>query len=122
MTTRSTSASAASALRSGASPANRAAVALERTISESMPDKRHRDGVGQAEREKVGVGIGPQNAERQHDDARQRLGHATASVPCTPCTPRSSAAISSAEAGRSAGRLASARRMTRSTAATPASR
>ena len=38
MTTRSTSASAASALRSGASPGNRAAVALERTISEPMPD------------------------------------------------------------------------------------
>ena len=38
MTTRSTSASAASTLRSGASPANRAAVALERTISEPTPD------------------------------------------------------------------------------------
>ena len=38
ITTRSTSASAASALRSGASPAKRAAVALERTTSEPMPE------------------------------------------------------------------------------------
>ena len=42
ITTRSTSASAASALRSGASPAKRAAVALERTISDRDPTARSR--------------------------------------------------------------------------------
>ena len=73
MTTRSTSASAASALRSGASPGNRAAVALERTISEPVARQRRGDRIRQAERQEVGLWIGTQHAERQHDDASERL-------------------------------------------------
>ena len=117
--TRSTSASAASALRSGASPAKRAAAALERTTSEADPRERRGDRVGEAEGQEVGLGIGAQEPERQHHQAGQRRGPGPA---CRRrrrrATARSSSAIASAEAGRSAGRLASARRITRSTAAT----
>ena len=74
MTTRSTSASAASALRSGVSPAKRAAVALERTIERADARQRRRDRVRQAERQEVRLGIGTQHAERQHDEARERAG------------------------------------------------
>ena len=73
MITRSTSASAASALRSGVSAPNRAATTLERTISDRVGRQRGGDGVGQAEREKVGLGIGSQDAERQDDEARERV-------------------------------------------------
>ena len=103
MTTRSTSASAARALKSGVSPAKRAAVALDRTISDPRPDKGRRDRVGQTERQKVGFGIGAQHAERQHDQPRQRVGQRRRVIARAPRIARSSAAMSSAEAGRSAG-------------------
>ena len=37
------------------------------------PRQRRRDRVGQAEGEEIGFGIGPQHAERQDDESRQRL-------------------------------------------------
>ena len=74
MTTRSTSASAASALRSGVSPANRAATALERTTSEPMPDSDVAIASGRLNARKSVSGIGPQHAERQHHQTRERAG------------------------------------------------
>ena len=118
MTTRSTSASTASALISGASPAKRAAVALDRTISDPMPGERRRDGVRQAERQEVGLRIGTQDAEGQHDDARQRLCQRASAVAVRAAHGTQFVGHRLGRAGRSAGFLASARRITRSTAAT----
>ena len=120
ITTRSTSASAASALRSGASPAKRAAVALERTTSEPIAESEVAIASGRLKARKSVSGSGAQDAERQHDEARERARERPASSIAEPRRgrARSSSAIASAEAGRSAGRLASARRITRSTAAT----
>ena len=73
MTTRSTSASAASALRSGASPAKRAADRARAHDQRADRRERRGDRVRQAEGEEVGLGIRPQHAERQHDEARQRV-------------------------------------------------
>ena len=73
MTTRSTSASAASALRSGASPAKRDATALERNDERADPRERRGDRVRKAEGEEVGLRIRPQDAERQHHEPRERV-------------------------------------------------
>ena len=118
MTTRSTSASAASALRSGASPAKRAAVALERTTSERMPDSEVAIASGRLKARKSVSGSGRSTRKGRTTMRVSARASAGVSSPRTPRTARSSSAIASAEAGRSAGRLASARRITRSTAAT----
>ena len=81
--------------------------------------QRRRDGVGQAERQEVGLRIGAQDAERQHDEARQRVRQRRRVVAVDAARSRAArSAIASADGGRSAGLLASARRITRSTAAT----
>ena len=118
MTTRSTSASAASALRSGASPENRAAVALERTINEPVPESDVAIASGRLKARKSVSGSG--RSTRNGSTTMRVSACASARVPSLSVlrTPRSSSAIASADAGRSAGRLARARRMTRSTAAT----
>ena len=71
MTTRSTSASAASAFRSGASPAKRAAVGARPHDQRADARQRRRDRVGQAEGQEVRLGIGTQDAEGQHHEARE---------------------------------------------------
>ena len=119
MTTRSTSASAASALRSGASPAKRAATALDRSDQRSDARQRRRDRVRQAEREEVRFGIRTQDAERQHDQARQRLRQRRGVVAVHAAD---GAQLLGHRVGRRraapSGCFASARRITRSTAAT----
>ena len=119
MTTRSTSASAATSLE------------IRRLAGEARGDgagahdqradagQRRRDGVRQAEGQKVRLGIGTQDAERQHDEPRERAGQ-DGRVVARPRRERR-------EAPRPSNRpmpvvppgcLASARRITRSTAAT----
>ena len=118
MTTRSTSASAASALRSGVSAGKRAAVVLERTISEPMPDNDVAMASGRLNARKSVSGSGRRT--RNGSTTRRVSGRArTWELPSsTPRMARSASAIASADAGRSSGRLASARRITRSTAVT----
>ena len=70
LTTRSTSASAAIVFKSGTSAAKRAAVNVERQNQRLERRERVGDGVGQAEGQKVDLGIGPQQPEGQHDDSR----------------------------------------------------
>ncbi len=118
MTTRSTSASVARALRSGVSPANRAAVALERTISEPIPDNDVEMASGRLKARKSVSGSG--RSTRNGSTTSRVSACATAAVLSlsTPRAARSSSVMTSADGGRSAGRLANALRMTRSTAAT----
>ncbi len=118
MTTRSTSASAASALRSGVSAPKRAATTLERTISEALPDSDVAMASGRLNARKSVSGSGRRTRNgrtTRRVSGWARLGVAPVS---TPRMARSSSAIASADAGRSAGLLAMARRITRSTAAT----
>ena len=76
MTTRSTSASAASAFRSGISAPKRAATTLERTTIDALADNDVAMASRQTECQKVGFRIGPQNAERQDDQTRERVRQA----------------------------------------------
>ena len=80
--------------------------------------QRGRDRVGQAEGEEVGFGIRAQHAERQHHDARQRPRD-RAGCRRRRCTAARAAPRRSRRPTRIGrpGRLASARRITRSTAA-----
>ena len=78
MTTRSTSASAASALRSGASPGEARGDGARAHDERADARQRRGDRVGQAEGEEVRLGIGAQDAERQHDEARERRAPAPA--------------------------------------------
>jgi hypothetical protein len=118
ITTRSTSASAASDLRSGASPAKRAARALERTTIEPMRESDVAIASGRLKARKSVSGSG--RRMRNGSTTRRVSGRASAVAlsPSSPFTARSSSAIVSADASRSAGRFAKARRITRSTAAT----
>ena len=117
-TTRSTSAAAARALRSGASPAKRAAVALERTTSDGIPAIDVAMASGRLKARKSVSGSG--RRIRNGSTTRRVRARASAgvSLPSTLLVPRSSSAIASAEEGRSAGFLARAFRITRSAAAT----
>ena len=66
--------------------------------------QRRRDRIRQAERQEVGLRIGPQDAKRQHDDPRERSGPSRVCRRCR-ChrTARSSSAICAAEGGRPRG-------------------
>ena len=105
MTTRSTSASAASALRSGVSAPKRAATALERTISDALPDNDVAMASGRLNARKSVSGSGRRTRNGRTTSrvsACARLGVAPLS---TPRMARSSSAMASADAGRSAGSL-----------------
>jgi len=53
-------------------------------MSEPMPEQRRRDGIRQAERQEVRLGIGAQHAERQHHQACEaRRARAAVSSPST---------------------------------------
>ena len=112
MTTRSTSASAASALRSGRLAGEARGGRARSHDQRADARERRGDRVRQAEGQKVGLRIGTQHAERQHHQPRERLRQRRA---CRrrPRRERRAArsAIASADGGRSGGRLASARRM-----------
>jgi hypothetical protein len=118
MTTLSTSASAARALRSGASPAKRAAVALERTTSEPMRAREVAIASGRLNARKSVSGSGRSTRNGRTTSRVSARASAGVSSRDAPGMARSSSAMASAEAGRSAGRLERARRITRSAAAT----
>jgi hypothetical protein len=118
ITTRSTSAAEARASRSGASPAKRAAVALERTTSEPIRESDVAMASARLKARKSVSGSG-RRMRKGSTTSRVRVRARTGvSSPLIPATARSSSAIASADAGRSAGFLARARRITRSAAAT----
>jgi hypothetical protein len=121
MTTRSTSACVASAFRSGDSAAKRATAALERITISGEPESDADTASASANERKSISGSG--RSRRNGSTASRVSGRAraAAAVPLPTRTASSSPDISAAEAGRSAGRLASARRSTRSKAAIAAS-
>ena len=117
MTTRSTLASVANVLRSGVSPAKRAATALERTVSDPMPES---DVVIASGRLKARKSVSASGLRMRKGSTTRRVSACACAVTASVSTPpaqRSSSAITSADGSRSDGRLASAWRMTRSTAA-----
>ena len=100
MTTRSTSASAASALRSGVSAPKRAATTLERTISEALPDSDVAMASGRLNARKSVSGSG----RRTRNGRTTRRVSACARLGVAPrvhaaSMARSSSAIASADAG-----------------------
>ncbi len=88
ITTRSTSASAARALRSGVSPANRAAVALERTTSDSIRVSDVAIASGRLKARKSVSGSARRIAEGQHHEAGQGPGQGRSVVASDAPRPR----------------------------------
>ncbi len=118
ITTRSTSAVAASALRSGAAASKRPATTLDRTVRNGLADNDVAIASGRLNARKSVSGSA--RSTRNGRTTRRVSGCARAGVapPSNPSTSLRSSAIAAADAGRSSGRFDSARRMTRSIAAT----
>ena len=103
---------------SGASPANRAAVALDRTISDPMPANDVVMASGRLNARKSMSGSGRKTRKGRTTTRVSARAIARGSWPSRLRTAFSSFAMAWAETGRPSGFFASARRMTRSTAAT----
>jgi hypothetical protein len=117
ITTRSTSASAASAFRSG-SPPKRTAVALDRTTSDPVPESEVAIASGRLKARKSVSGSGRRMRNGSTTSRTRARASPRESSPDAPPREARSFAIASADAGRSSGRLASAFRITRSAATT----
>ena len=74
ITTRSTSTSAARALRSGRLPGEARGGGAGAHDQRADARQRRRDRVRQAEGQEVRLGVGAEDAERQHHEARERAG------------------------------------------------
>ena len=103
---------------SGASPANRAAVALDRTISDPMPANDVVMASGRLNARKSMSGSGRKTRKGSTTTRVSARAIARGSWPSRLRTAFSSFAMAWADTGRPSGFFASARRMTRSTAAT----